>query len=193
MALKNKPLSEKEKDYKSDNKTPAKKGVYTSTLIFSSKDQAIKVATEIGESKGLDVYINTPSGKTIKLSKNKDLKNLFSQLNNLNIIFNENEINEFIQRYPNSEDILAEISEEIRKKLDITKEVILKKDDDSERYLNFCIRQNNYKDLEFFKIISDFKNYSLDLLDNSNQPFNILIYTDYNSPEYIENVKNKKS
>lgn len=193
MALKNKSLSEKEKDYKSDNKTPAKKGVYTSTLIFSSKYQAIKVATEIGESRGLDVYINTPSGKTIKLSKNKDLKNLFSQLYNLNIIFNESEISEFVQRYPNSEEILAEISEEIRKKLDITKEVILKKDDDSERYLNFCIRQNNYKDLEFLKIISDFKNYSLDLLDNSNQPFNILIYTDYNNPEYIENGKNKKS
>lgn len=114
---------------------------------------------------------------------------VFSMLEHNNIIIvNKAPIRTFFTNFPESLNNLVDVSKQLKKIFKSDQEIIFQAEEDSKRYLSFCIRQSEY-DEDFNTSIAKLKEYVFNLLDLNKEAFNILIYTDYKKYNSIDNVK----
>jgi thermostable 8-oxoguanine DNA glycosylase len=67
-------------------------------------------------------------------------------------------------------------------------EVVFNFDEEYNSDIQLCIRTTNYKENNLFSLISKVENKIIDIEDESNSTINILLYTDYKKPEFLDGI-----
>lgn len=110
---------------------------------------------------------------------NGKISELYSKLEENNIkILNKAPIRTFLSNFPESIDNVKTVADNLRNKFNLEHEIIFHAYEEDNKYLKFCIRQENY-DENFYNVISEFQKGVSELLRKNTEIFNILIYTDY--------------
>lgn len=67
-------------------------------------------------------------------------------------------------------------------------EVVFNFDEEYSNDIQLCIRTTNYKENDISSLISKVENKIIDIEDDANSTINILLYTDYKNPEFLDGI-----